>query len=109
MPNILDATACNCPLADVQYLPYMTVNCLCISSNHCLLSFSCHCEALRGSSVDAVLDKCSLLVAVFPVRTVLYQSAVSVCCVWSDLMSSSCHCETLGARLQMQCSTNVHY
>ena len=37
-----------CAHATVQYLPYVTVNCLHITSSHCLLSVSCYCEALRA-------------------------------------------------------------
>ena len=31
------------------YSIIMTVNCSCISSSHCLLSFSCHCGVLTAS------------------------------------------------------------
>ena len=88
----------------------MTVNCLCISSSHCLLSFSCLCAVLRGSSVDAVCDQCSLLLTLSPMRTALYHSAVSVCCVCVlCLMSFTCHCEVLRVQLERRHSTSVHY
>ena len=37
-----------CAHAVVQYLPCLTVNCSCISSSRCLLSFSCYCGVLRA-------------------------------------------------------------